>query len=308
MTREIKIILCPIDLSAESEGALRNAKAFAQIFQAKLIICHCASELPENSKKTRELDKFVKNTIDYLVSGVAEAAKIEWGSIIVENDKAALGIIEAAQCRQADLIIINLTHHPWLHALLGSVAEDVCRLAPCPVLVVQPQKSRMEEISINRILAAHDFSDYSELALQNALALALKFNAELHLLHVINEEPELNVSDLMVNNLYHQTKQRLKKAVFIENQKYSKIITSIRWGKPYREILAYAKEQNIDLIAAGAHGADFGWKTLFGSNVERVLRQSPCAVLVARPYKPIFTAGDKNAGRLPGKREKQSST
>ncbi len=301
MTREIKIILCPVDLSAESEGALRNAIAFAKSFQARLFVCHCASELSStvSSKKAHELNKFVKNTIDYFVSGNAEAAKIEWKSIVVENETAALGIIEAAQCRQADLIIINSTHHPWLHTLLGSVAEDVCRSAPCSVLVVQPQKSREEKISIQRILAAHDFSDYSELALQNATRLAQKFNAELHLLYVINEEPELNVSDLMVNNIYHQTKGRLQNAPFIENHKIPKLITSIRWGKPYREILAYAKDQNIDLIAAGAHGADFGLETLFGSNVERVLRQASCAVLVAHPYKPIFTKCDGKADHSP---------
>jgi nucleotide-binding universal stress UspA family protein len=299
MTREIKNILCPVDLSAESEEALRNAIAFAQSFQAKLFVCHCVPEFSStvNSKRTRELNEFVKNTIDFFVSGEAEGEKLEWEAIIVENETAALGIIEAAQRRQADLIIINSIHHPWLHALLGSIAEDVCHSAPCPVLVVQPQKSRAEKISIQRILAAHDFSDYSELALQNAIALAQKFNAELHLLHVINKEvrraPELNEPDLMVDNLYHQTKERLQKAPFIENHKIPKIITSIRWGKPYREILAYAKEQNINLIAVGAHGADFGLETLFGSNVERVQRQAPCAVLVARPYKPIFTASDE---------------
>jgi nucleotide-binding universal stress UspA family protein len=313
MTREIKIIFCPIDLSPESEGALRKALTFARSFEAKLFVCHCASELSltGNSKKTRELNKFVKNTIDYFVSGEAEAAKIEWEPIIVENDNAALGIIEAAQCRQADLIIINSTRHPFPHTLLGSVAGDVSRSAPCPVLVVQPQKSREEKISIQRILAAHDFSDYSELALQYATLLAQKFNAELHLLHVINEEvrraPEFSGSDVMINKLYHQTKERLQKAPFIENHKIPKLITSIRWGKPYREILAYPKEQKIELIAMGARGADFGLETLFGSNVERVLRQAPCAVLVARPNKPIFTARHENAGHCRGLREKRRS-
>ena len=245
------------------------------------------------------MNKFVKNTIDDFVSGDAEAARIEWESIIVENETPAFGIIETAQCRQTDLIIINSTHHPLLHTLLGSVAEDVSRSAPCPVLVVPPRSSREEMVSIQRILAAHDFSDYSELALQYAARLARKFNAELHLLHVISEEPELNMSDLMVNNIYHRTKQRLQKASSIGNHKITKPITSVRWGKPYREILAYAKEQNIDLIAAGAHGADFGLETLFGSNVERVLRQSPCAVLVARPYKPLFTRCDENPASVP---------
>jgi nucleotide-binding universal stress UspA family protein len=40
------------------------------------------------------------------------------------------------------------------------------------------------------------------------------------------------------------------------------------------------------LISVGAHGAGFGMRALFGSNVDRVLRQARCPVLVARPLRP----------------------
>jgi nucleotide-binding universal stress UspA family protein len=50
--------------------------------------------------------------------------------------------------------------------------------------------------------------------------------------------------------------------------------------------LNYAEKNEIDLICLGAHGAGFGMKALFGSNVDRVLRQAPCPVLVTRPLKP----------------------
>ena len=52
-------------------------------------------------------------------------------------------------------------------------------------------------------------------------------------------------------------------------------------------MLSYAKENNIDLIFMGAHGAGFGIQTLFGSNADRILRQSPCPTIVARPLKPL---------------------
>jgi nucleotide-binding universal stress UspA family protein len=50
--------------------------------------------------------------------------------------------------------------------------------------------------------------------------------------------------------------------------------------------LAYAAEQEIDLICMGAQGAGFGMSALFCSNVDRVLWQAPCPVLVARPLRP----------------------
>ena len=54
-------------------------------------------------------------------------------------------------------------------------------------------------------------------------------------------------------------------------------------NRPYGKIVSYASEKEIDLICIGAHGKGFQFRTLFGSNADRVLRQSPCPVLVVRP-------------------------
>jgi len=70
---------------------------------------------------------------------------------------------------------------------------------------------------------------------------------------------------------------------------------NVRAGKPYREILCYAEEEEIDLICMGTHGAGFGMRALFGSNVDRVLRQAPCPVLIARPLKPAFMPAAEKA-------------
>ena len=56
---------------------------------------------------------------------------------------------------------------------------------------------------------------------------------------------------------------------------------AVQYPHPYAEILTYAQNNEIDLIAMGAHGAGFGIHTLFGSNVDRVLRQARCPLLVA---------------------------
>jgi nucleotide-binding universal stress UspA family protein len=98
------------------------------------------------------------------------------------------------------------------------------------------------------------------------------------------QEPELAWSDIAQESLYHKAARRLQRAIPQESSLWcTKVMTSIQEGQPYREILSYAEEQEIDLICLGAHGANFGTKTLFGSNVDRVLRQAGCPVLVARP-------------------------
>ncbi|HYJ45705.1 MAG TPA: universal stress protein, partial [Pyrinomonadaceae bacterium] len=141
-----------------------------------------------------------------------------------------------------------------------------------------------------RVLVPYDFSDFAELGLKYALSMAQEYQAELHLLHVLpkptNDGPEIAWGPRGVENAYHVAARRLQRAVPSEAFLWCNVTHCVRWGKPYQEILSYAKENRIDLISMGAHGAGHGMHTLFGSNVDRVLRQSPCPILVARPLKP----------------------
>jgi nucleotide-binding universal stress UspA family protein len=162
------------------------------------------------------------------------------------------------------------------------------------VLVTHPdQREWIEEmtstVNLKRIMVAHDFSDYSELALKYALSLAQEYQAELHLLHVLTppllREPELDWHG-SANGPYHDAARKLHAAVSRETYLWCEVKTAVRWGRPYQEILSFANEREIDLILMGAHGAGFSKQALFGSNVDRVMRQSPCPLLVARPLRP----------------------
>ena len=94
---------------------------------------------------------------------------------------------------------------------------------------------------------------------------------------------------------YHTAARRLQKAVPPEVHLWCKVTTAVSEGHAYREILDYAEQNEIDLISVGAHGAGFGMRALFGSNVDRVLRQAQCPVLVARPLKPrMLVTVEKN--------------
>jgi nucleotide-binding universal stress UspA family protein len=145
------------------------------------------------------------------------------------------------------------------------------------------------KIDLKRVLVAYDFSDHSELALNCALTLSQEYQSELHLLHVLPrftlDEPEISWYPLGNEGPYHKAAHRLQKAVPPETHLWCQVKHAVSEGQPYREILNYAERNEIDLICIGAHGAGFGMLTLFGSNVDRVLRQAPCPVLVARPLK-----------------------
>ena len=53
-------------------------------------------------------------------------------------------------------------------------------------------------------------------------------------------------------------------------------------GKPYREILRLAREQDVDLIVMGVHGRGAIDRMLFGSVTEQIVRRATCPVLTVR--------------------------
>ncbi|MCP9495276.1 MAG: universal stress protein [Pyrinomonadaceae bacterium MAG19_C2-C3] len=194
--------------------------------------------------------------------------------------------------------MFRFRRRPVQAALPGSTAEAVCRTAPCPVFVVHPDErqwveTREGKMDLRRLLVAYDLSNDSEIALRYGLSLAQEHQTEIHLLHVLPapllQEPEIRWVEASSEDSYYWAARRLQRAIPAEAHLWCRAKHCVRRGKPGREILDYAKMHEIDLICIGAQGADFGMGALFGSNVDRVLRQAPCPVLVTRPLKPMQT-------------------
>ncbi len=303
MIMKIQRILCPTDYSPESDEALRYAVALARAYEAKLFVFHCLRPSGIESHgyldhrrahAQKVLNKHFENSVAASVDSAC-LAKLEWEGAVVEGENAGDAIAHEATKHNVDLIVMRSRRRPHRAALLGSTAEQICRTATCPVLVTHSDErdwvDNRSDIKLKRVLVAYDFSDYSELALNYALSFAQEYQAELHLLHVLPpftlNEPEISWYPLGQEGAYHTAASRLQKAVPGEAHLWCNIHSAVSEGQAYREILNYAEENHIDLICIGAHGAGFGMRTLFGSNVDRVLRQAPCPVFVARPFKPV---------------------
>jgi len=288
----IERILCPTDLSPESDEALHYAVALARAYEAKLFVCHGVEASPLSDGSGREqIRKLFEERISAHI-GLADSATPECEGIVVEDDPVIAIPREAAE-RRIDLIVMRSRRRPYAAALLGSTAEAICRTAPCPVLVTHPREHEWVgistgEINLKHLLVAYDFSNDSELALSYGLLLAQEYQAELHLLHVLPSisTPALAVLGSGSEDIFRQAARRLETAVPAEAHLWCKVKQVVSEGHPYREVLAYAEEHEIDLICMGVHGAGFTMRALFGSNVDRVLRQAPCPVLIARPLRP----------------------
>lgn len=125
-----------------------------------------------------------------------------------------------------------------------------------------------------------DFSDLTEKVLPTAQYLSRIYNAEVHLLHVI----EVPQGPLKVFSNFDEEKTRAKVLELMDEVikhgedgvEFRKIV---KVGKPYRKILEAANEINSNAIVMGTHGASGVRELMVGTNTARVIRQAKCPVL-----------------------------
>ncbi|MBI3048109.1 MAG: universal stress protein [Acidobacteria bacterium] len=147
------------------------------------------------------------------------------------------------------------------------------------------------DLTISRILVPVDFSAHSELALGYATALASRFDASLHLLHVV-EDPvatgawgsEGVLPDLteLRKELVADAERRLKAYRSDAERTRVPVVTTAEMGLTSHTVVEYARALDIDLIVMGTHGRTGVAHLFMGSVAERVLRHAPCPVLTVR--------------------------
>ena len=145
MTIEVRRILVPVDFSEHTPGLLEWAIHLAQEHQSEIVLLH-AYHLPvefqqlEGAYLPPDFWSSVKAGAEAQLDELA--AEVRAKDIAVETAAvegyAASAIVEEAELRQADLIVIGTHGLSGLkHLLLGSTAERVVQKAPCPVLTVK---------------------------------------------------------------------------------------------------------------------------------------------------------------------------
>lgn len=152
-------------------------------------------------------------------------------------------------------------------------------------------------IHLEKILMPTDLSENSKAPLEYALALADKFDAEMHLLHVIQDAASLiagpdgfySVPEGFYQEMRDDAVRRLDEFVEPARRPGKGVVREIKEGAPFVEIIRYARKQGIDLIVMGTHGRSGLSHLLIGSVAERVVRKAPCPVLTVHPPEFEFT-------------------
>jgi universal stress protein A len=143
---------------------------------------------------------------------------------------------------------------------------------------------------MQRILVAVDFSEYSQRALDDAVALARKFGAELHLVHcyevqaveamgtpygvVVPESYERAIREAAVARLTEWRDKVTAQGVRAEQH--------LVIDRPSQGIVTLAEKLPADLIVVGTYGLTGLKHVLLGSVAERVIRRAPCPVLTVK--------------------------
>ena len=139
------------------------------------------------------------------------------------------------------------------------------------------------------LLLAVDFSDADKLVIERSVNLAKQSQAEVSIIHVVDNRPISDPSYDMINTIDVELAELL---VDRAKDKMSKLASNLsipeercylQMGDAVSEITALAEEKSVDLIVIGSHGRH-GFGLLLGSTANGVLHHAKCDVLAVRIY------------------------
>ena len=298
----IKKILLPTDFSDFSNRAFEHAMAWAKRFGADIHMLHIVTVHnfdpfnPELGFPETGINEQLQKSAEREMDRIAGSTQQEEAPTITMETKTGFSswseILDTAVKIDADLIVMATHGRKGLQKLfLGSTTEKVVEHASCPVLLLRPREGEEmpEAGEVESILLPSDFSNAAGDAAPLALELARYFGAKLNLFHCVEQDVpppyyaagitsifELNDDILAVSRKHLAELLTDEDADVIEHE------FIVREGRSPFEIVAFAREAAVDLIVMATHGYSGLEQALLGSTTDRVIRNTPCPLLVIR--------------------------
>ena len=293
--REPPRILVGADAGEQAAEAVRQGDAWARAHGWRLLVCHVAPSplgvhmlFPQRTEQDLLAQPELEQSLDRLlrehVAGLTGRAPGEIETFIATGTPDR-ELVREAEDRSAELVVVGSHSHSALkHVFLGDVAESIVRHAHCSVLVARPHATT------RRILAATDFSSGSTPAVALAAEHARRVGARLTVACSIERQMrvarEMTSFGATYGFVEHELADLREKARARLAEQLEAVAahaeTLVLEGKPAAAIVQAAVENDADLVVVGASGASGLRRLLLGSVAERVVRATPCSVLVAR--------------------------
>jgi nucleotide-binding universal stress UspA family protein len=281
-----KKILVPLDGSDLAELALPYAKELAGAFNSELILLYVSEADDEHlhmhqlylEKLAGQMKKMVKRVSPVVISG----KPVE--EIVKYTEKSDIRLIVMASHGRSGII-------PWA---TGGIASKVIDAIGVPLLLIKESKRRRkvkEKHLISRILLPLDGSEAGEAAITRAKELKSRLEAEVILLgvvptgqhirtvggldYILFPEQEIEAYRAEAREYLEKVYKRLKRGK-------GELKVEIRLGEVTKEILDFAREKRVNLIAISSHGHSGMTKWVFGSAAQKIMQDSPIPVLVVK--------------------------
>ena len=297
----VKNVVFATDFSPTSEAALPYAVAICRRFGSTLHSVHVISEAGllmmsggvdyvSMSTIYEDAQNEAKERLDQIsehLEGISHRNYVRHGQVWKN-----LGAIIAEN--EVDLLVVGTHGRTGLgKLLLGSVAENILRHAPCPVLTVGPKvsgRAKLPELSsrgrdlappeleLRQMIFATNFARNAGLAARDAVALAQEFGARLTLMHVIEDYAELGRTPGPIEESIHRLRELIPRNAQLQYVPE----TLLEFGNAPDRILKAAAERQADMIILGARSSEIGTTHLPWSAAHHVIAQAHCPVLTIR--------------------------
>lgn len=288
MGHTAKTILVAVDPSAASKSAFLEALRLSASMQAKLIAVSVVPRYEGNMNrwKIADGDQLELPFRQCLEEAAAKASSFGLAVRTVHRTGEPVEeIVTLAEEEGAGLLVIGYSERSYVErVLLGRTAAKVIGLSPCDVLMI-PQ---FGVVGFARILVGIDGSGYSMEAGQRALDLALSYGGEVHGITVLDVPIERSLRYGVLDEARHKHFTALQILAGQGEKLGVPVVTELREGSAYEQLVKYSEEKDIQLIVLGSFGRTALTRMLMGSVVERVAALSRRPTLVV---KKLATSG-----------------
>jgi len=283
----VKNILFATDFSPASEAALPYAVGLARHYGSKLAVAHTIDPELYGLILPQTIERIESQVKEAAVTKIQALMRAKYGEAVQYEPAVTVGLVADALLdiigtKSIDLVVLGTHGRRGLRKLvLGSVAEEVFRLAPCPVLTVGPkaEEGGSESGQFKQIVYPMELGNDVVKAAGYAISIAKEYAGELTFLNVI-EEPSMSADEREWIN------------VAAQHWFGDKIIPNLGlgaradlrqvFGEPATAILQCAAEKRADLVVMNIDGTQTGSPARMSGIAHRVVAGASCPVLTTR--------------------------
>jgi nucleotide-binding universal stress UspA family protein len=277
--QELKILFAT-DFSQNSKITMKFIKKINELYKVELTLIHVIQSFWKDWFASGDYKKEASQRLVTWQSELTEKHKIK--NLIVEYGNPADVVLQHAENGNIDLILLgSRAVHEDGRYKTGSTIENVTRYAKQSVFICK-------NITVSKILCGIDGSEASAAALQFAMDLARRFSASLCIVSALPscECNPFGMSDSEIKKCEKKSNQEEieKLDAFLKRFDFSgvKMEKHFTPGIPANIVLDRAEDFDHDLIVVGAKGYSLLRHVLIGSTAEKILRYTPCSLLVVR--------------------------